>query len=71
MKYFVDIDPKKIGRTRRGLPILSPEELAGVWAQSLRPIVLASVGARGARELIRLRLEALDLQEGQDWWAAA
>jgi glycosyltransferase involved in cell wall biosynthesis len=71
LKYFVDIDPKKIGRTRRGLPVISPEELAGVWAQSPRPIVLGSVGARGARELIRQRLEALSLQEGRDWWAVA
>ena len=71
LKYFVDIDPKKIGRTRRGLPIISPEELVQVWARSSRPVVLASVGSRGARELIRQRLEGFGLEEGRDWWAVA
>ncbi len=71
LKYFIDIDPKKIGNTRRSLPILSAEELGPLWEQSNRPVVLASVGARGARELIRQRLEALGLAEGQDWWAVA
>lgn len=68
---FVDIDPKKIGRTRRGRPIISPEDLPGRLARFRRPVVLAAVGARGARGLIRARLEAMGLQEGQDWWSAA
>jgi glycosyltransferase involved in cell wall biosynthesis len=68
---FVDIDPRKIGRTRRGLPILSPEELPGWWKRYRRPVLLAAVGARGARPLIRALLEAFGLQEGRDWWSAA
>ena len=68
---FVDIDPKKIGRTRRGLPIIPPEELMEWWRQAKHPAVLASVGARGARELIRTRLNKMGLVEGKDWWAAA
>jgi glycosyltransferase involved in cell wall biosynthesis len=68
---FVDIDPRKIGRTRRGLPIIPPEELIGWWNQARNPAVLASVGARGARELIRERLNQMGLAEGADWWAAA
>ena len=68
---FVDIDPKKIGRTRRGLPIFPPEELMGWWNQAENPAMLASVGARGARELIRERLNQMGLAEGADWWAAA
>ena len=28
---FIDVDPKKIGRTRRGLPILAPEDLVELW----------------------------------------
>ncbi|MBN2044433.1 MAG: glycosyltransferase [Anaerolineales bacterium] len=71
LEYFVDIDPKKIGRTRRGLPIISPEELERVWSQASRPVLLSAVGARGARDLIRQRLSALGLMEAQDWWAAA
>ena len=71
LKAFVDIDPKKIGRTRRDRPIISPEDLPAWWADCQNPVVLAAVGAAGARELIRTQLEQLDLREAQDWWAAA
>jgi glycosyltransferase involved in cell wall biosynthesis len=68
---FIDIDPKKIGRTRRGKPVISPEELP-VWLGRYNiPVVLAAVGSRGARAIIRARLNALGLVEGQDWWGAA
>ncbi|MBU1660366.1 MAG: glycosyltransferase [Chloroflexi bacterium] len=68
---FVDIDPKKIGRTRRGLPIIPPKDLPVWWARYENPVVLAAVGARGARQLIRGRLNAMGLCEGVDWWGAA
>jgi hypothetical protein len=68
---YLDIDPRKIGRTRRGLPILAPEELLGWWQRSPNPILLAAVGARGARPLIRARLTGFGLREGQDWLFAA
>jgi len=68
---FIDIDPKKIGRTRRGLPILSPDDLLELWQRYSNPVLLAAVGARGARTLIRERLEGMGLREGQDWWGAA
>jgi len=68
---FIDIDPDKIGRTRRGLPILSPDDLPDWWRSSTNPVVLAAVGARGARRLIRQHLTAIGLQEGRDWWGVA
>jgi NADH/NAD ratio-sensing transcriptional regulator Rex len=68
---FVDIDPKKIGRTRRKRPIIPPEDLLTWWQRYERPAVLAAVGARGARALIRERLAQMGLREGQDWWGAA
>ncbi len=68
---FVDIDPKKIGRTRRGKPIIAPEELLGWWDKFEHPVILAAVGARGAREIIRQRLTELGLAEGRDWWGVA
>lgn len=68
---FIDIDPKKIGRERRGLPILPPEELLARWQSYQRPVVLAAVGARGARAIIREQLFALGLREGDDWWGVA
>jgi len=71
LSAFVDIDPQKIGRTRRGLPIFSPDDLPGWWGNSARPVVLAAVGARGARQLIRQQLIRFGLQEGRDWWSVA
>jgi hypothetical protein len=68
---FIDIDPRKIGNTRHGLPILPPEDLPGWWGRYDRPALLAAVGARKARQLIRQRLLAFDLVEGEAWWAAA
>lgn len=68
---FIDIDPRKIGGTRRGLPILPPEALLKWWGRYEKPILLAAVGARGARALIRQQLESMGLREGVDWWGAA
>ena len=68
---FVDIDPRKIGRTRRGLPIIPPDELFDYWRRFTNPVLLAAVGARGTRQLIRQRLNQLGLREGEDWWGAA
>jgi glycosyltransferase involved in cell wall biosynthesis len=68
---FVDIDPKKIGRTRRGFPIIAPDALLEHMRSFSNPVVLAAVGSRGARELIRESLNGFGLAEGQHWWAAA
>jgi glycosyltransferase involved in cell wall biosynthesis len=71
LSAFVDVDPGKIGRTRRGRPIISPEELPVWWQEAADPVLLAAVGARGARKLIREHLEGLGLREAQDWWSVA
>ena len=68
---FIDIDPRKIGRTLRGLPIIPPEALMEWWRRFRNPVVLAAVGARGARALIRERLSGMGLVEGRDWWGVA
>jgi glycosyltransferase involved in cell wall biosynthesis len=68
---YIDIDPRKIGHTRRGLPILPPDVLPNWWGRFANPVILTAVGARGARPLIRQRLIEMDFQEGQDWWSAA
>jgi glycosyltransferase involved in cell wall biosynthesis len=71
LSSFVDVDPDKIGCTRWDLPILSHEQLPDWWRRSPNPVVLASVGARGARQLIREQLALYGLQEGVDWWCVA
>lgn len=68
---FIDIDSRKIGRIRRGVPVLPPDGLSEAWRKADRPVLLAAVGSRGARALIRHQLETLGLIEGVDWWAAA
>ncbi len=68
---FIDIDPKKIGRTRKGRPILPPDDLKSEWSRYADPVVLAAVRSRGARSLIREQLANLGLREAIDWWAVA
>jgi FlaA1/EpsC-like NDP-sugar epimerase len=68
---FIDVDPKKIGSTRRGKPIISQNDLLSLWKKYQNPILLTAVRARKARPLIRENLNKLNLIEGQDWWAAA
>ena len=68
---FVDIDPRKVGGSLRGYPIHSPDELPALLAAEADPIVLTAVSSRGARALIRERLRALGLVEGEHFWCAA
>lgn len=64
---FVDIDPDKIGRTRRGAPVHD----ASFLDRAPRPFVVVAVGARGARELIVTSLAARGLVAGDDYVAAS
>ncbi|MBT6178614.1 MAG: glycosyltransferase, partial [Deltaproteobacteria bacterium] len=52
LRAFVDIDPRKIGNLRLGVPVIGPADLE---AHSGCPLV-SCVGSRGARSLIRERL---------------
>lgn len=71
LEAFIEIDEKKIGRTRRGKPIVAVEELPSLWERLPRPVLLVAVGSRGAREWIRSQLSNLGLKEAADWWAVA
>lgn len=68
---FVDIDRGKIGRRKRGLPIIGVEQLEELLQRYTSWMVLAAVGSRGARQLIRERLVGMGLQEGRDFYAVA
>lgn len=63
---FVDIDPRKIGRTRRGAPVVDRSAL-----DRSRDFVVTAVGALGARDLIRNALAASGFVEGEDYLCAA
>jgi glycosyltransferase involved in cell wall biosynthesis len=60
---FIDIDERKIGRTAQGVPIASADAL-----DPGRDLVLAAVGARGARALIRDELVRRGFREGETAW---
>jgi glycosyltransferase involved in cell wall biosynthesis len=49
IERFVDIDPRKIGRPLHGAPVVSPDRLGSFAGTHL----VAAVGAKGARALIR------------------
>ena len=70
-KVFIDITPKKIGKTLRGVPIIGPEELSDVWKGLGFPLLLVAVASRGAISLIRQELRRLDLREGEDFLCVA
>ncbi len=69
IEAFVDIDPAKIGRTARGRPVVDPDRLAGLIGDDT--VFLAAVASRGARRIIRGRLDGLGLREGSDYWCVA
>jgi glycosyltransferase involved in cell wall biosynthesis len=68
---YVDIDRKKIGSTRRGAPIIAPEDLPAKMAEFDHPWILAAVPSRGARKLIRENLNGMGWVEGCDYICVA
>ena len=72
-RVLLDINPGRIGTRWRGIPILSPERLAGrveAWrSEGLR--VLGAVASRGARQEIREQLAAAGLVEGEGFLMVA
>jgi hypothetical protein len=64
---FLEVDPKKIGRTVSGAPVHSYEE-----AERARGLpLLVAVGAPGARELIRAELSRRGFEETRDYRCVA
>jgi glycosyltransferase involved in cell wall biosynthesis len=68
---FVDIDAKKIGRAPGGVPVHGVEDLQRLVGRQPRTVVLVAVARRGARDLIRPRLQRRGLVEGRDYWCVA
>jgi glycosyltransferase involved in cell wall biosynthesis len=71
LEVFVEVDQNKIGRTKRGRPIIGVNDLINVWEKFQNPILLTAVRARSAAPLIQASLEELGLEEGSDWWRCA
>ena len=65
--HYVDIDPKKLGQTIHGRPVLSQEELP----KPGEAFLVSYVASRGAREDIRNRLRGRGFREGRHFILAA
>lgn len=63
---WLDIDPRKIGRTLHGAPVTRPEDL-----QLAGRKMLAAIGVRGAREQFRSVALKRGWQEGMDFVCVA
>ncbi|TSK06562.1 MAG: glycosyltransferase [Geobacter sp.] len=59
--YWVDVDPKKIGRPLHGAPVLATSELTRTGIK-----LLMTVGARGARDVVRQTSRKAGFIEGID-----
>ena len=64
---FIDVDRRKIGRTREGRPVVGPRELP----PKERAFILVGVSVRGARALITAELEQDGRIEGIDYLLVA
>ena len=62
---FIDIDPRKIGRVRRGVPVIDRRHV------DREHTIVVAVGARGARDLVREELLSRGFVEGRDFIAAS
>lgn len=67
IQAFVDLDPRKIGQTIHGAPVVPPERI-GAYRGCFN---LAAVGQPGAREEIRRTLLEAGLREIRDFVAVA
>lgn len=67
IQAWIDIDPRKIGQTIHGAPVLAPESLP----TSDDVLLVAAVGVRGARDLVRSHLRDAGWVEGTDYYCAA
>jgi len=64
---YWDIDPRKIGQTVAGRPVVGTADLP----HRDEIVVLSYVGNRGARAKVRSRLGGQGRQEGKDFWLCA
>jgi len=60
---WIDIDPRKIGKTLDGASVVGPERLE----RDSKPFVLVWVTNHGARDLIAERLASMGYAVGEDW----
>jgi hypothetical protein len=63
---WLDVDPRKTGRTLHGAPVIHPHEL-----RLSGEVMLVAIGVRGAREEFRRLVLPMGLREGLDFICVA
>jgi hypothetical protein len=71
VRAFFDLDPRKIGQTIHGAPVLGPEDIPAPSSGGDGPVVLGAVGQPGARAEIRALFGGVGWREGEDLWMVA
>jgi len=64
VRYLFEVNPRKIGRSIHGVPVIRAEDLP---PRSDPGLILGAVGQRGAREKVRKSLDPLGFREGEDY----
>lgn len=67
VEAFIEVNPKRIGGIKRGLPVLHFD----VLNQYTDALIIGAVGSRGAREEMRKALLEMGKHEGRDFLFAA
>jgi len=68
-RCFLDINPRRIGGHKRGLPVLALDAAPGLCAEGV--LLLGALGRRGAGESLRGELTGLGLRETRDFLLCA
>jgi glycosyltransferase involved in cell wall biosynthesis len=63
---WVDVDPRKIGRTLHGAPVIATDQLASQTGR-----ILVAIGVRGARDEFRNLVQPMKFKEGLDFLCVA
>jgi glycosyltransferase involved in cell wall biosynthesis len=64
VRYFLEVNPRKIGRSIHGVPVIRAEDIP---PRSDPGLILGAVGQRGGREKVRKSLDPLGFREGEDY----
>ncbi|MFC1544786.1 glycosyltransferase family 2 protein [Gemmatimonadota bacterium] len=65
VRFLVEVNPRKIGRTIHGVPVVDAAALAS--NRESAGLVLGAVGQKGARGSVRAHLDPLEFVEGKDY----
>ena len=70
VEAFIDVNPRRVGGLKRGLPVLHYSEI-NQYTHYNKSLIIGAVGARGARAEIRQALLDMGKEEGNDFLFAA